>query len=118
MLKDAPPLEERPGRAERAAAIASRDPVVRVLADRKLIKRDHGDGKLSIICPFENSHTEPGGESSTVYFLPNFGGVRYGKFVCMHPHCEGRQHEDLSEGARARPAGGVARAGRRRRALR
>ena len=59
VLKEAPPLEEMPGRAERAAAIASRDPVVRVLAHRKLIKRDHGDGKLSIICPFENSIPSP-----------------------------------------------------------
>jgi hypothetical protein len=94
VLKDAQPLEEMPGRAERAAAIASPDPVVHVLAHRKLVKRDHSDGKLSIICPFENSHTEPGGESSTVYFLPNFGGVRYGKFVCKHTHCKGRRQED------------------------
>ena len=59
-----------------------------------MIKRDHGDGKLSIVCPFENNHTERGGETSTVYLLPNFGGVPYGKFVCMHRHCEGRQQED------------------------
>ena len=95
VLKDAPPLEERAGRAERAAAIASDDPVVRALTDRGAIKRDHGDGKLSIACPFKAQHTEPGGESSTVYFLPNFGGVRYGKFGCLHRHCEGRQQEDF-----------------------
>ena len=93
ILKGAPPLEERPGRAERAATIASRDPVVRALTDSKMIKRDHGDGKLSVTCSFAGGHTEPGGESSTVYFLPNFGGVRYGKFVCMHRHCEWRRQE-------------------------
>lgn len=94
ILKDAPPLKERPGRADRAATIASRDPVVRALTSRKMIKRDHGDGKFSIYCPFKAEHTGPGGESSTVYFLPNFGGVRYGKFACMHLHCKRRQQND------------------------
>ena len=103
VLKDAPPLEERPGRAERAAAIASCDPVVQALADRGMIKRDHGDGKLSIACPFENSHAEPGGETSTVYYLPNFGGVRYGKFNCKHFHCADRKQEDYIRALGADP---------------
>jgi hypothetical protein len=91
----APLLEERPGRAARAAAIASDDHVARALAERGMIKRDHGDGKLSIACPFEVEHTEPGGESSTVYFLPNFGEVRYGKFKCLHAHCGERTTEQF-----------------------
>jgi hypothetical protein len=95
ILKDAPPLKERPGRAERASAIASRDPVVRVLADRGMVKRDHdGDGKLLITCPYEDSHTEPGVGNATVYLMPCFGGVKFGKFSCLHAHCEGRQQGD------------------------
>jgi hypothetical protein len=27
--------------------------------------------------------------------LPNFGGVRYGKFHCLHAHCENRDQEDF-----------------------
>ena len=96
VLATAPPIvDERPGLKERAAAIASHDPVVRVFTDRGMIKRSHGDAKLSIICPFEDSHTERGGETCTVYFLPNFGGVRYGKFVCLHRHCADRKQEDF-----------------------
>jgi hypothetical protein len=95
VLKDAPSLEESPSRSGRAAAIASRDPVVRALTDRGMIKRDHGDGKLPIVCPFEVEHTEPGVGNATAYLLPNFGGVKYGKFTCLHAHCEGRQHEDF-----------------------
>lgn len=95
VLKNAPPLEEMPGRAGRAAAIASRDPVVRVLADRKMLKRNHGDGMISVACSFASGHTEPGSETSTAYFLPNFGGVKYGKFVCKHMHCAARKQEDF-----------------------
>ncbi|MGH8584658.1 MAG: YfjI family protein [Gammaproteobacteria bacterium] len=97
LLAEAPPVNERPSTTERAERIKSDDPVVQRLDELGMVKDDRAAsvGKLIIVCPFEAEHSEPGGESATVYFLPNFGGVRYGKFKCLHAHCAERRQEDF-----------------------
>lgn len=97
-LANAPEGEpERPGAAERAERIASGDPVVRTLYERNMVKKDMEPGKLAVVCPCSDSHTSESNETSTVYMLPMFGGVKYGKFRCLHAHCENRPHEQFLE---------------------
>lgn len=71
------------------------DPVLKRLTERSMVKRDLRNGKLAVTCPFEAEHTEETSDSSTVYMLPNYGGVRYGKFSCLHAHCAKREQEEF-----------------------
>ena len=95
LLAGVPPLDEKPGTRERAEKAASDDPIVQRLVELGMVKRDHGVGKLSIICPFESQHSEPGGESSTAYLLAHFGGMATGRFYCLHSHCQGRSQSEF-----------------------
>lgn len=83
-------------RRERASEEEQRDPVVRTLFERKMVKSRHGTvGWLNVVCPCAGEHTTESGETSTVYCLPAFGGVKYGKFICKHAHCADRPQEDF-----------------------
>ena len=108
VLAQAPPHDEKPGARERAGRIAGNDPIARALAELGMVRRDHGDGKLSIDCPFESEHMEPGGESSTVYMLPHFNGMAEGRFHCLHAHCVGRTQEQFREALDGLAAGRAA----------
>lgn len=98
LLEIAPEIKEDYRADERAALEAASDPVLAVLAARKMIKKDMGNGRYAVHCPCASEHTSQSSETATVYMLPNFGGVRYGKFHCLHSHCE---HRDQSEFLRA-----------------
>lgn len=74
-------------KSERLSAIAQKDPRARMLYDRGMVKSVGRQGELRITCPREAEHTGDGGESSTVYYLPNTGGYEQGHFVCKHAHC-------------------------------
>ncbi len=91
LLAEAPDIEpERPGAEARAQTAATADPVLRRLSERDMVLREVAPGKYAVVCPFDAEHQEKTSESSTVYYLPNFGGVRYGKFHCLHsPECTG-----------------------------
>lgn len=102
VLAAAPPVDDwdiRPASTatERAAAIAAADPVLDILDILGMVKRDTGGGKYAVQCPCSADHTGESNESSTVYYLPNFGGVKYGKFHCLHDHCEDRPQEEFIE---------------------
>lgn len=80
---------------QRAAAIASGDPIYRRLEEQGRVKRDLGGGRIAIICPFASEHTTESSESSTVYMLPHFNGVPVGNFNCLHDHCAERTQGDF-----------------------
>lgn len=77
-------------RGEKAKQARDADPVIARLRERGMVKRDRQDGGVDITCPFESSHTKPGGESATTYFAAHTGGYAQGHFVCKHSHCAAR----------------------------
>ncbi|MGH8629659.1 MAG: hypothetical protein ACREU7_02690, partial [Burkholderiales bacterium] len=95
LLAKAPPIDEGPAPQARAERIQAADPIAQRLVALGKVKRDLGNGKLSIVCPFEASHTEPGGDSSTAYLLPHFNGVKTGRFKCLHEHCKRRSQSEF-----------------------
>lgn len=94
MLREAPALAERPSTRERLDGIASTDPVLHALNDRGMVKGQRTDGAFNVECPCANEHTSESNESSTVYHLPMTGGVKYGRFHCLHAHCDGRDNNE------------------------
>lgn len=97
ILPTAPEFDERRSAGERAKAAASNDPILRHLFDNNMVKRELAAGRYAVDCPCADSHTSESNETSTVYMLPNFGGVRYGKFHCLHDHCAGRDQKAFIE---------------------
>jgi hypothetical protein len=95
LLAKAPPAIEEYRADQRAAAIAEGDPVLTALAARNMIKKELSAGKFAVHCPCGDSHTSVSGDTATVYLLPNFGGVRFGKFHCLHSHCENREQGEF-----------------------
>jgi hypothetical protein len=87
VLKDAPPLEERPqGRP-------TSDPYRVALLERGLVLRELGPGKDAIACPFAEDHSEATSQTATVYFWPRYGGYQWGRIHCLHAHCAGRNKD-------------------------
>ena len=83
---------------ERTAILAesvSDDPISNALYDSGSVLALGTDGKMSIICPWEDEHSADTGLGATVYFPPHTGGYRQGNFKCLHAHCEGRTVHDL-----------------------
>jgi hypothetical protein len=77
---------------------AMRDPVLRALSDRGMVKSKHqSPGWFNVKCPCSSDHTSDSQETTTTYMLPNFGGVKYGKFHCLHDHCRDRPQEQFLE---------------------
>jgi putative DNA primase/helicase len=95
MLESAPQVVERPDVGKRAETAAASDPILRHLIDNSMVKREIDVGRFAVDCPCADLHTSESGDSSTVYMLPNFGGVKYGKFHCLHSHCEGRDQKEF-----------------------
>jgi len=95
LLDTAPKIDERPGVSERAEAAATADPVMRHLSDNGMVKRELDDGRYAVVCPCADSHSGESNETSTVYMLPNFAGVKYGKFHCLHDHCHDRAQSEF-----------------------
>jgi hypothetical protein len=95
LLERAPSLEEEQSTQARIDAEAERDPVLKRLAERRMVINDLGQGRYAIHCPRASHHTSASSDTATVYMLPHFAGVRYGKFHCLHHHCENRPQEDF-----------------------
>ena len=97
-LPTAPAIQtERPGATGRAETIATTDPILRHLDDNGMVKCEVQPGRYAIECPCADEHTSASGETSTIYMLPHFGGVKYGKFHCLHDHCADRKQESFIE---------------------
>ena len=74
------------------------------LSDKGLIKKDLGNGKFAIDCPFKDQHTSGNGIADCVYFLPHYGGYKQGHFKCLHAHCEGRTDEEFLQAIGIEPS--------------
>ncbi len=79
----------------RAEAIAAADPVLNAMHLKGMVKKDMNNGQYAVDCPCSNDHTGDSNETSTVYYLPHFGGIKYGKFHCLHDHCRERPQEQF-----------------------
>lgn len=88
------PTVARPTRSEKRQQAVHNDPLARFLFDHGLVKSE-AEGKLNIVCPFEDEHTGDSSESSTVYFPAWTGGHERGAFDCKHDHCADRSRDEF-----------------------
>ena len=95
IVKAFPPIGNGHFKANRLQAAFENDPVLTHLRAGGFVKEERPDGKIHIVCPFEESHTEPSSVSSTSYFVAHTGGYMNGHFKCQHAHCAKRTREDF-----------------------
>lgn len=95
LLRRLGPDRARSDSAEVLREACARDPILARLKERGMVLRDLGGGRFDIRCPFEESHSTPGGASDTAYFAPNTGGYPTGNFSCLHSHCAERQQSEF-----------------------
>jgi len=95
VLPKAPEVQDKGSARQRAEAIATDDPVLQALQEKEMVLRQMEAGKFAVVCPCEDGHSEQTSDTATVYFLPNFGGVKYGKFVCLHASCKDRAQPEF-----------------------
>lgn len=84
-------------KAQKLADVVTNDPVAQHLLEQGLVRRSERDGRLHIVCPWEDEHTSNTGDSSTTYWPAHTGGFPHGGFKCMHAHCEHRTVADLKD---------------------
>jgi hypothetical protein len=89
---DSPP---KPTPAERAARAQGDDSVFANLQTLGMLKRELAPGKYAVECPFSAEHSSETGDTSTVYYLPSYGGYKTGGFHCLHAHCRGRAQAEF-----------------------
>ncbi|MGH8480740.1 MAG: AAA family ATPase, partial [Gammaproteobacteria bacterium] len=85
-------------RSDSAAVLSkacAQDPALARLNEYGMVLRDMGSGKYDIRCPFEESHTTPGGTGASVYFAAHTGGFAHGNFDCKHSHCAERTQAEF-----------------------
>lgn len=97
VLANRPSVEEKKPSTlmSRAETIAAGDSVLNALHLKGMVKKDMGSGQYAVDCPCASDHTGESNETSTVFYLPHFGGVKYGKFHCLHDHCRERPQEQF-----------------------
>lgn len=71
------------------------DPIADWLLENWNVYGYQTDGGLCIECPWEDSHSGRGANSSTVYFPIGSNGYKHGGFKCMHGHCSERTFADF-----------------------
>lgn len=74
-----------------------RDDVVDFLEANEMVHDIDAQGRVHIVCPFEDEHTSEGGGSATSYFPAGTGGYAQGHFSCLHAHCAERTDDDFIE---------------------
>jgi hypothetical protein len=96
------PVSVGKSKSEKLREAASSDPVLnhmlgRMMFGKKMVERDMGGGKFSVLCAFEDQHSDfgrRGGDADTVYFLPHTNGYERGHFQCLHASCAHRTDDD------------------------
>lgn len=73
------------------------DPVAQFLISNGNYISAERDGRMHIICPFNEEHTSESSESATTYFPAHTNGYERGNFRCLHAHCEHRQRHEFLE---------------------
>lgn len=71
------------------------DPVAQFLMSTNRVKKVERDGRMHIVCPFEDEHTSESSESATTYWPAHTGGYVNGHFACLHAHCEARSDAEF-----------------------
>ena len=76
-----------------------RDAMFDYLESAGMVKSIDSVGRVAIVCPFEDEHSEPGegADSATIYFPAGTGGYAQGHFKCLHAHCAHRSDPDFVE---------------------
>ena len=82
-------------RADVLAHVKDGDPIYQLLRERGMVRREYGDGRVGITCPFEAEHTRGDGDADAVYFLPHTNGYSTGNFHCLHAHCINRPQSEF-----------------------
>ena len=88
------------GKSAKLKEVASDDSILQHLIKLEMVEKDMGGGKFSILCPFEQGHSDPdraGGDADTAYFLPHTNGYVQGHFHCTHASCGHRTDGDYLE---------------------
>lgn len=67
---------------------AARDKLADWLRETGRVKAEGREGELYIECPWSDTHSDKGNETSTCYFPIGSNGYERGGFKCMHAHCE------------------------------
>lgn len=57
------------------------------LRENGRVKSEGREGELYIECPWKDTHSDKGNETSTVYFPIGSNGFEAGGFKCLHAHC-------------------------------
>lgn len=70
--------------------------VIHALKHAGLYRRDLGNGKHAMTCPWEDEHSTKSTDSETVVFEPN-AEYPHGGFKCQHDHCAARTIADLKK---------------------
>lgn len=91
------PEHEQPAsvKAHKLADVISSDAVAQHLMATSRVRRAERDGRMHIVCPFEDEHTSDSGDSATTYFPAHTGGYVNGHFQCLHAHCEHRTDQEF-----------------------
>lgn len=68
------------------------DPVAAHLFITSRVRSQDREGRLHIVCPWEDQHTSAShdGDTSTTYWPAHTGGYVNGHFKCLHAHCAAR----------------------------
>lgn len=77
-----------------ASNLGGVDQILTALEAQGLVKRSEG-GKVHILCPWMDEHSEDTKETGTVYFPPSGQNNGQGGFKCCHSHCSERNIVDL-----------------------
>lgn len=82
-------------KGQKLADVVSNDAIAQHLIARSLVKKMERDGRMHIVCPWEDEHTTDSSESATTYWPAHTGGYVNGHFHCMHAHCEARTDQEF-----------------------
>lgn len=59
-----------------------------------MVRGDFGD-RIAVDCPWTGEHSSPSTLTSTVVLAPSVGGLRVGRFRCLHGHCRNRRSDQV-----------------------
>ena len=83
-----PPAEaSAPSKAKKLADAVHQDPTAQHLYREGFVYRENKDGRLDIVCPFDEGHSAQSSDSSTSYWPAHTGGYERGHFHCLHASC-------------------------------
>lgn len=82
-------------KAQKLSDVVANDPIAQFLMSTNTVKKIERDGRMHIVCPFEDEHTSESSESATTYWPAHTGGYVNGHFACLHAHCEARSDAEF-----------------------